>query len=138
MTNLDGWWMVALAGGRIEHVRPEHATPTEAMAAALRTWGVEAVSAKRVTAATPHEQAIADAAQAVVDMDAQIASVRASDPRAAREYAAGRYTWPSLDKLLDARRDAWIEAALRSGADADKIGPRADVAHIARRIAIHG
>jgi hypothetical protein len=131
--SMVGWWRVALAGGRIEHVRPEHQTEGEASAAALRVWGLSVASAERVT---EHAAACIVAGEAVAPIAAQIEALRAGNPGGAREHAAGRYYWPALDGLIAQRHDAWLEAALRAGADPDKLGPRADVAHIRRRIAI--
>ena len=136
--DLVGWWMVVLSGGRVEYVRPEHVAAAEAMAAALRVWGVPVVSAERVEPATAHEVAVAHANRVTAGTAAQIVALRASDPAASAQHAAGRYRWPTLDALLDSHRDAWIEAALRAGADADRIGPSVDVAHVRRRIAVHG
>jgi hypothetical protein len=86
-----------------------------------------------------HAAAVESALLAIEPINAEMRRMNARVSHAtAVAYAAGRYRWPEMDRVVAAKRDLFIETALRAGADPSRIGPANDVSYIQRRIAVRG
>lgn len=85
---------------------------------------------------TKHDTAVDAALKTIEPINAEMRRMNARiSNETALAYAAGRYRWPEMDRLMAEKNDRFLEAALRGGADPSRLGPRADVDYIQRHIA---